>query len=104
MKGLIEILKRYQDSGCKGLGEHKTGMLFDSMHNMFLYESCASVDLPILFHLEDIRNIDTPGLPRRERVLKAFPKLPLIGHAARFWASISVDAKMGDFGRYPKIP
>jgi predicted TIM-barrel fold metal-dependent hydrolase len=30
--------------------------------------------------------------------------LPFIGHAAGFWASISGDAKMADFGRYPQIP
>jgi hypothetical protein len=79
-------------------------MLFDSRQNMYLYEACAEVGLPILFHLDDLRNIDTPGLPRVERVLKAFPKLPLIGHAAGFWASISADASNEDFGRYPKIP
>ncbi len=104
VKGLIGMLKRYQEAGCKGLGEHKTGMLFDSTQNMFLYEACATVGLPIVFHLDDIRNIDTPGLPRLERVLKAFPELPLMGHAAGFWASISADATMEDFGRYPKLP
>ncbi len=60
--------------------------------------------LPILFHLDDIRNPDTPGLPRLENVLKTFPKLPLIGHAAGFWASISGDATLADFGRYPEVP
>ena len=104
VKGLIQILKRYQDAGCKGLGEHKTGMFFDEKQNMYLYEACASVGLPILFHLDDIRNIDTPGLPRLEHALKEFPQLPLIGHAAGFWASISGDATMADFGRYPQIP
>jgi predicted TIM-barrel fold metal-dependent hydrolase len=71
---------------------------------MNLYEACATVGLPILFHLDDIRNPDTPGLPRLERVLKAFPQLPLIGHAAGFWASISADATFEDFGRYPTVP
>jgi predicted TIM-barrel fold metal-dependent hydrolase len=104
VKGLIEILKRYQDAGCRGLGEHKTGLAFDAPQQMFLYEACDAVGLPILFHLDDIRNPDTPGLPRLSRVLKAFPKLPLIGHAAGFWASISGDAKPEDFGRYPEIP
>ncbi|MCH8149846.1 MAG: amidohydrolase family protein, partial [Planctomycetes bacterium] len=104
VKGLIGILKRYKESGCQGVGEHKTGMFFDSTQNMFLYEACTSVGLPILFHLDDIRNIDTPGLPRLERVLKAFPDLPLMGHAAGFWASISADATRRDFGRYPNIP
>jgi hypothetical protein len=36
--------------------------------------------------------------------MKAFPKLPFIGHAAGFWASISGDATLEDFGRYPPIP
>jgi predicted TIM-barrel fold metal-dependent hydrolase len=71
---------------------------------MALYEACAKLELPILFHLDDIRSFDTPGLPRLEHALKAFPKLAFIGHAAGFWASISGDAKMKDFGRYPNIP
>ena len=104
VKGLIEILKRYNQAGCRGLGEHKTGMFFDSKQNMYLYEACAATDLPILFHLDDIRNIDTPGLPRLQRVLKTFPKLPLIGHAAGFWASISGGVTIADFGRYPPVP
>ena len=104
VEGLVQILQRYQEVGCRGLGEHKTGMFFDSKQNMYLYEACAKVGLPILFHLDDIRNIDTPGLPRLERVLKAFPQLPLIGHAAGFWASISADATIKDFGRYPELP
>lgn len=104
VKGLIEILQRYQDAGCRGLGEHKTGLPFDAPQQMLLYEACDTVGLPILFHLDDIRNPDLPGLPRLERVLKAFPKLPLIGHAAGFWASISADATFADFGRYPDVP
>jgi uncharacterized protein len=104
VKGLIEILQRYQDAGCRGLGEHKTGLRIDAPQQMLLYEACDTVGLPILFHLDDIRNPDLPGLPRLEKVLKAFPKLPLIGHAAGFWASISADATFADFGRYPDVP
>jgi predicted TIM-barrel fold metal-dependent hydrolase len=103
-KGIMDILKRYQDAGCRGVGEHKTGLWFDAPQQMALYEACETVGLPILFHLDDIRNPDTPGLPRLENVLKAFPKLVLIGHAAGFWASISGDATFEDFGRYPEIP
>jgi predicted TIM-barrel fold metal-dependent hydrolase len=102
--GLRGILKQYQDLGCRGLGEHKTGLPFDHPLNMTLYRACEELDLPVLFHLDDIRNPDTPGLPRLEKALRAFPKLPLIGHAAGFWASISGDATLADFGRYPKVP
>jgi predicted TIM-barrel fold metal-dependent hydrolase len=102
--GLVEILKRYQDLGARGLGEHKVGLPFDHPQMMALYEACDTVGLPILFHLDDIRSYDVPGLPGLENALKAFPKLPLIGHAAGFWASISGDATFEDFGRYPEIP
>lgn len=102
--GVVEMLKRYQDAGCRGVGEHKTGLLFDAPQQMMFFESCAKVGFPVLFHLDDIRNIDTPGLPRLERVLKSFPELPLIGHAAGFWASICGGATFEDFGRYPEIP
>jgi predicted TIM-barrel fold metal-dependent hydrolase len=102
--GLKDILKRYQDAGCRGLGEHKTGLQFDHELNMTLYRACEELYLPVLFHLDDLRNSDTPGLPRLANALKTFHKLPFIGHAAGFWASISGDATIADFGRYPKIP
>lgn len=104
VKGLIEILKRYQDAGARGLGEHKVGLPFDHPQMMQLYEACETLALPILFHLDDLRGIDSPGLPRLENALKAFPNLPFIGHACGFWSSISGDATPEDFGRYPKVP
>lgn len=104
LRGMKEVLKRYKDAGCRGLGEHKVGLPFDHKLMMLLYEACADLELPILFHLDDIRSFDTPGLPRLENALKAFPKLPFIGHAAGFWASISGDATEKDFGRYPELP
>lgn len=103
-RGMKEILKRYKDQGARGMGEHKVGLPFDDRLMMMLYEACADLELPILFHLDDIRSPDTPGLPRLQHALQAFPQLPFIGHAAGFWASISGDATMADFGRYPKIP
>jgi uncharacterized protein len=104
VQGLKEILKRYKDAGARGLGEHKVGLPFDEKLMMFLYEACQDLALPILFHLDDIRSYDTPGLPRLQHALQSFPKLPFIGHAAGFWASISGDATLKDFGRYPKVP
>lgn len=104
LAGMKEILKRYKDAGCRGLGEHKVGLPFNHKLMMTLYEACQDLSLPILFHLDDIRSFDTAGLPRLEEALKEFPRLPFIGHAAGFWASISGDATDADFGRYPKIP
>jgi hypothetical protein len=102
-KGILEIVKRYQEAGARGFGEHKVGLPFDHPQMMMVYEACNELGLPILFHLDDLRGIDTPGLPRLETVLKAFPQLPMIGHAAGFWASISGDATFEDFGRYPEV-
>jgi predicted TIM-barrel fold metal-dependent hydrolase len=102
--GMVEILKRYQDAGAKGMGEHKVGLPYDDERMMMLYEACDRLYLPILFHLDDIRSFDQPGLPRLENALTAFPNLPMIGHAAGFWASISGDATLEDFGRYPEVP
>ena len=104
VKGMIDILKRYRDAGARGFGEHKVGLPFDHPQMMQIYEACDALALPILFHLDDLRGIDTPGLPRLENVLKSFPKLPLIGHACGFWSSISGDVTKEDFGRYPKVP
>jgi predicted TIM-barrel fold metal-dependent hydrolase len=104
LPGMVDLLKHYKELGARGFGEHQVGLPFDHPLMMTVYEACEKVDLPILFHLDDIRGIDTPGLPRLEHALKSFPKLTFIGHAAGFWASISGDAQMEDFGRYPRIP
>jgi predicted TIM-barrel fold metal-dependent hydrolase len=102
--GLVDLLKRYKEMGARGFGEHQVGLPFNHPLMMEVYRACEKVGLPILFHLDDIRGIDTAGLPRLENALKTFPKLTFIGHAAGFWASISADATDADFGRYPKIP
>ena len=104
VKSLVSILSKYQDLGARGFGEHKVGLPFDHPLMMDVYAACDELRLPILFHLDDARGIDTPGLPRLEHALKTFPNLPFIGHAAGFWASISADATFADFGRYPTIP
>jgi predicted TIM-barrel fold metal-dependent hydrolase len=104
LSSMIDLLRRYRDLGAKGFGEHQVGLPFDHPLMMTVYEACTRVGLPILFHLDDIRGIDTPGLPRLENVLKSFPELPLIGHAAGFWASISGDAAPEDFRRYLSAP
>jgi predicted TIM-barrel fold metal-dependent hydrolase len=104
LEGMVEILTRYKEAGCRGFGEHKVGLPFDHPLMMMLYEACAKVELPILFHLDDIRSWDEPGLPALEHALREFPELPFIGHAAGFWASISGDATIEDFGRYPEVP
>lgn len=104
LASMVDVLKRFRDLGARGFGEHQVGLPFDHPLMMTVYEACDRVSLPILFHLDDIRGIDTPGLPRLENALKSFPGLPMIGHAAGFWASISGDAGPEDFRRYLSAP
>jgi len=102
--GLRAMLKAYVDQGARGFGEHKAGLPIDDRRMMALYEVCDDLDLPVLFHCDDQRGIDAPGLPGLERVLTAFPGVNFIGHGPGLWASISGDATAKDLGGYPKGP
>jgi predicted TIM-barrel fold metal-dependent hydrolase len=100
--GLLEMLKRYIDQGARGFGEHKPGIPIDDPRNLAIYAACAELKLPLLFHLDDQRNMDHPGLPGLERVLKENPQGTFIGHGPGWWASISGDVTQKDLGGYPK--
>ncbi len=104
VKGLVDILRKWIDQGAKGFGEHKVGLDFDDPLMLRVYEACQEVRLPLLFHMDTIRGKDEPGLPRLERVLKAFPELTLIGHGPGWWASISGGITKKEMGGYPKGP
>jgi uncharacterized protein len=100
--GLVDMLKRYMEAGAKGFGEHKPGVAIDDARNMKLYEACATVGLPLLFHLDNERNLDKPGLPGLEKALKSFPECNFIGHGPGWWASISGGLTQAELGGYPK--
>lgn len=102
LKGFIEILRGWKERGAKGFGEHKVGLPFDDPLMMRVYAACEEVGLPVLFHIDGLRGMDQPGLPRLENALKTHPNLTFIGHGPGWWASISGDAKQA--GGYPKGP
>lgn len=101
-KGLVGMLKRYQDAGAKGFGEHKPGVAANDPRNMVIYQACGEVGLPLLFHLDNQRNTDKPGLPNLEDAIKNNPKCNFIGHGPGWWASISGDVSQTGLGGYPK--
>jgi predicted TIM-barrel fold metal-dependent hydrolase len=101
-RGKVDILKRYIDAGAKGFGEHKVGLTVDDARNIALYKACAEAKLPVLFHLDNVRNTDKPGLPGLEKVLKAVPEGVFIGHGPGWWASISRQVTQAELGGYPK--
>jgi predicted TIM-barrel fold metal-dependent hydrolase len=103
-KGLVAMLTRYVDAGAKGFGEHKPGVPMDDPRNLALFKACGEVGLPVLFHLDNQRNTDTPGLPGLAKALAAAPECTLIGHGPGFWASISGGLAQADLGGYPKGP
>ena len=72
---VVDMLERYIDAGARGFGEHKAQLDIDAPLNMKLYEACAEVELPVLFHLDNRANMDKPGLPGLAKVLKTFPEL-----------------------------
>jgi predicted TIM-barrel fold metal-dependent hydrolase len=102
--GLRAMLKQYVDQGARGFGEHKAGLPIDDRRMMVLYEVCDDLGLPVLFHSDEQRGTDAPGLPGLARVLAAFPKVPFIGHGPGFWASISGDVDARGLAGYPKGP
>ncbi len=101
-KGLVEMLKKYVDAGAKGFGEHKPGIAFDDPRSMEIYAACAELKLPLLFHIDNQRNLDKPGLPGLAKALEANPGCNFIGHGPGWWASISGGISEADFGGYPK--
>jgi predicted TIM-barrel fold metal-dependent hydrolase len=103
-KGILNLLKRYVDAGAKGLGEHKCGVPIDDPRNLEVFRAAGELGLPVLFHMDSIRNTDKPGLPGLERVLKEVPGSNFIGHAQAWWASISGDVKESEMGGYPRGP
>ncbi|MBN1589370.1 MAG: amidohydrolase family protein, partial [Pirellulales bacterium] len=97
------MLQRYVDAGAKGLGEHKCAGPIDDPRRIELFAAAAELGLPILFHMDHIRNTDRPGLPGLEEVLKAVPNTVFFGHAPGWWNAIkdgTIDRLMD---KYPNI-
>jgi predicted TIM-barrel fold metal-dependent hydrolase len=101
-KGFLEVIKRYVDQGAKGFGEHKVGLNIDDPLMMQIYDVCEELRIPLLFHMDNQRGKDEPGLPRLEHALATFPKLNFIGHGPGWWASISGGLDQKALGGYPK--
>lgn len=102
LKGLVTMLKRWVDAGARGFGEHKPGVAIDDPRNMQLYAACAEVKIPLLFHLDNQRNTDKPGLLGLAKALAEHPDCRFIAHGPGWWASISGDATQTDLGGYPR--
>jgi predicted TIM-barrel fold metal-dependent hydrolase len=104
-KDVVDVLSRYRDAGARGFGEHKPMLKIDDPLCMRIYEACNEVKLPLLFHLDNFANMDSPGLPGLARALAAFSDLIFIGHGKGWWASIAGGISQADLQvGYPRGP
>ncbi|MEI6176498.1 MAG: sialate O-acetylesterase [Verrucomicrobiota bacterium] len=80
----VTILKREIADGAVAFGEHYgVGLMFDDPKNLRLYEACEKVGLPVMFHIDQNKNMVEPGMERVDRVLKMYPKCKVVAHA--YW-------------------
>jgi predicted TIM-barrel fold metal-dependent hydrolase len=103
------LLSAYKELGCKGVGEYTVNIPLDDPLNMNLFSQVEESRLPLTFHLAPEVGgyygcYDDLGLPRLEKVLKAFPKLIFLGHSQVFWAEMGPLPVPKERGGYPKGP
>lgn len=80
----VEILKREIAAGAVAFGEHYgKGLFFDDPKNLRLYAACEKVGLPVMFHIDQNKNMVEKGMKRVDRVLKTYPDCDVIAHA--YW-------------------
>ncbi|MFT5128846.1 MAG: putative TIM-barrel fold metal-dependent hydrolase [Rhodothermales bacterium] len=80
----VKILKRETADGAVAMGEHYgRGLYFDDPKNLRIYAACEQVGLPVMFHIDQNKNMVEPGMKRVDNVLNKFPKCKLIAHA--YW-------------------
>lgn len=100
----LSILKEYRDRGCRGFGETLSGLYVDDPRLRMIYEACGELKMPVIFHLDGLRNMDEKGLPRFESMIRSFPETVFVGHGQHFWAEISTDVTADQFSAYPSGP
>ena len=80
----VAILEKEKAEGAIAFGEHYgRDLMFDDPKNLMLYEACEKVGLPVMFHIDQNKNMVEPGMERVDRVLKMFPKCKVVAHA--YW-------------------
>lgn len=101
-----KMLAHYKALGCRGVGEYIPNLPFDDPLNMNMFRQVGAAGLPLTFHIGPTIGgcygcYDEVGLPRLEKVLKAFPDLILLGHSQPFWAEIDANVTDENRNTYP---
>lgn len=100
----MPYLQQCKDSGAKGVGEFTSNIFFDDERTLNFLSQVEKIGLPLLFHIGSLGGdygiVDELGLPKLEKVLKAFPNLKFIGHSTKFWSEISKISSEKERGAY----
>ncbi len=99
----LTILKREMADGAIGFGEHYgENLMFDDPQNLMLYEACEKVGLPVMFHIDQNKNMVEPGMERVDNVLKKYPKCNLVAHAY-WWRQLGSGACDRQLQEHPNL-
>lgn len=106
---LSDVMKKYKDKGCKGIGEVTVNMPFNDPFMLNFFKHVEIAKLPLTFHIAHrIDNVygiyDDPGLPLLEQTLQKFPGIKFFGHSQTFWAEMSILREENDRAGYPDYP
>jgi len=106
---LGDLMRFYQDLGCKGIGEVAANLPFLDPRVWNFFRHAEEAGLPITFHMAaqiggTYGLYDDPGLPQFERSLQRFPALTFLAHSQTFWAEMApLDTPADRYG-YPDYP
>jgi uncharacterized protein len=103
---LGQVLRYYQERGCKGVGEVTCNLPFLDGRVQNLMKCAEELGWPLTFHMApEIGNNyglhDEPGMPQLEKCLERFGGLKFLGHSQAFWAEIAPLQDAKDRWGYP---
>jgi predicted TIM-barrel fold metal-dependent hydrolase len=99
----VAILEREKASGAIAFGEHYgVDLMFDDPKNLMLYEAAEKVGFPVMFHIDQNKNMVEPGMERVDRVLKMFPKCKVVAHAY-WWRQLASGACDRQLQEHPNL-
>lgn len=99
----VKILQREMADGAVGFGEHYgVDLMFDDPKNLLLYEACEKVGLPVMFHIDQNKNMVEPGMARVDRVLKLYPRCKVVAHAY-WWRQLASGACDRQLQEHPNL-
>ncbi len=87
----VNHMDEFARMGCKGFGEHKMGLLIDDPRCKAIYRRCGELEWCVVMHLDPHLNVDEPGLPKLEGLLKDMPDTNFVMHGSAWWSEISVE-------------